>query len=182
MLRETSQRRIYINSIRIKLLKMQPYLQWELSQGGSVEMWEKRLWGSAGSLQEWLPCSLSWLWDGFTAGSRYQNVSTCLFDTCCLLCLSHTLIKEHHFPFSFHWGKELSPLASRSASGSPLQIQRWPAHCSSQWSGLMGSIAKHGWGSAGRWAPFSGERNLISLPPAVRLGRMALRLQTWSTR
>ena len=106
MLRETSQRRIYINSIRVKLWKMQPYLQWELAQGGSIEMWETRWWGSAGNFQEWLPCSLSWLWDGFSAGSRYQNVSTCLFDTCCLLCLNHTLIKEHHFPFSFHWGKE----------------------------------------------------------------------------
>lgn len=171
---------------------MQPYLQGELAQGGSVEMWENRLWGSAGNFQEWLPCSLSRLWDGFTGGSRYQNVSTCILDTCCLLCLSYTLIKEHHFPFSFHWGKELDkilewahwPHVQPLSSSSALQIQRWPAHCSSQWSGLMGSTAKHGWASAGRRALFSGETNLISLPPAVRLGRMgfAVRLQTWSTR
>ena len=168
---------------------MQPYLQWELAQGGSAEMWEDRLWGSAGNFEEWLPCSLSRLWDGFTGGSRYQNVSACILDTCCLLCLSHTLIKEHHFPFSFHWGKELdkiwvSPLASRSGSSSPLQIQRWPARCSSQWSGLGGSTAKHSWGSAGWWAVFfrGDEFNLITTSGPVREDGLAVRLQTWSTR
>ena len=144
------------------------------------EMREKRLRGAAGSFQGWWTCSLSWLWDGFTAVSMYQNASDCIFDTCSLLHVNYTLIKEHHFPFSFLWGKDLDKiwvsqpayhvklpaLHCKSRGGLPIALLNYPAW----WVTLQSAV----WALLEGWALFSVQRNLISGSPAVRSGWMAL--------